>query len=123
MLNDRVASLCLRFGDRSLTVVSAYRLNSRQLTGTGRANRAAAWAVAEAKTWVWAKFVEAMEAINRPRRNSGKPSLFSTNTVYSGGGQLLTSTGDIVGRWKEYFNDLLNSTDTPSIEGAEAGDS
>ena len=51
----------------------------------------------------------------------GKQS--STNTVYSGGGELLTSTGDIVGRWKEYFEDLLNPTDTPSIEEAEAGDS
>ncbi|KAL0169720.1 hypothetical protein M9458_034316, partial [Cirrhinus mrigala] len=39
-----------------------------------------------------------------------------TNTVYSGSGNLLTSTGDIVGRWKEYFEDLLNSVNTPSIE-------
>ena len=51
----------------------------------------------------------------------GKQS--STNTVYSGGGELLTSTGDIVGWWKEYFKDLLNPTDTPSVEEAEAGDS
>ena len=28
-------------------------------------------------------------------------------TVYSGGGELLTSTGDIVERWKEYFEDLM----------------
>ena len=35
----------------------------------------------------------------------------------------MTSTGDIVGRWKEYFEDLLNPIDTPSIEEAEAGDS
>ena len=35
----------------------------------------------------------------------------------------MTSTGDIVGRWKEYFEDLLNATDTPSIEEAEDGDS
>ncbi|MEQ2294044.1 hypothetical protein AMECASPLE_039769, partial [Ameca splendens] len=27
-------------------------------------------------------------------------------TVYSGGGRLLTSTEDIIGRWKEYFEDL-----------------
>ena len=30
---------------------------------------------------------------------------------------------DIVARWKEYLEDLLNPTDTPSIVEAEAGDS
>ncbi|KAI3366212.1 hypothetical protein L3Q82_010069 [Scortum barcoo] len=39
--------------------------------------------------------------IGRPRRDSGKP--------------------DIVGRWKKYFEDLLNPTDLPSNEEAEAG--
>ncbi|KAI3353494.1 hypothetical protein L3Q82_019285 [Scortum barcoo] len=40
------------------------------------------------------------------------------------GGELLTSTGeDIVGRWKKYFEDLLNPTDLPSNEEAEDGDS
>ncbi|XDV17602.1 hypothetical protein PO909_023436 [Leuciscus waleckii] len=43
-----------------------------------------------------------------------------TNAVFSGGGQLLTSTGDVIERWKEYFEDLLNPTDTFSIEEAEA---
>ncbi|KAI3361441.1 hypothetical protein L3Q82_013605 [Scortum barcoo] len=55
--------------------------------------------------------------IDRPRRNSGKPSgaseggssalptLFTVRVV-----ELLTSTGDIVGQWKEYFEDLLNPT-------------
>ncbi|KAK3547561.1 hypothetical protein QTP86_024709 [Hemibagrus guttatus] len=47
----------------------------------------------------------------------------SANTVYSGGGELLALTGDIVGRWKEYFEDLLNPTDTPSVEEPEAKDS
>ncbi|KAI3370427.1 hypothetical protein L3Q82_025187 [Scortum barcoo] len=32
-------------------------------------------------------------------------------------------TEDIVGRWKKYFEDLLNPTDLPSNEEAEAGDS
>ncbi|KAK3557566.1 hypothetical protein QTP70_030495, partial [Hemibagrus guttatus] len=41
----------------------------------------------------------------------------------TGGGELLASTGDIVGRWKEYFEDLLNPTDTPSVEEPEAEDS
>ena len=40
------------------------------------------------------------------------------NTVYSGGDVLLTSTKDVVDRWREYFEDLLNLTDTPSSEEA-----
>ncbi|KAK3528229.1 hypothetical protein QTP86_027680, partial [Hemibagrus guttatus] len=47
----------------------------------------------------------------------------SANTVYSGGGELLALTEDIVGWWKEYFEDLLNPTDTPSVEEPEAEDS
>ncbi|KAK3549447.1 hypothetical protein QTP86_001448 [Hemibagrus guttatus] len=47
----------------------------------------------------------------------------SANTVYSGGGELLASTADIVGRWKENFEDPLNLTDTPSVEEPEAEDS
>ncbi|TWW52971.1 hypothetical protein D4764_0013940, partial [Takifugu flavidus] len=38
----------------------------------------------------------------------------TVNTVYSGDGVLLTSTRDVVDRWKEYFEDLLNPTNTPS---------
>ncbi|KAI3366608.1 hypothetical protein L3Q82_009297, partial [Scortum barcoo] len=38
------------------------------------------------------------------------------------GGELLTSTGDIIGWWKKYFEDLLNPTDLPSNEEGEAGD-
>ncbi|KAI3368061.1 hypothetical protein L3Q82_026879 [Scortum barcoo] len=67
-----------------------------QLTGTGRPSKPAARMVLEAKTRVW----ERVRA----------------------GGELLTSTGDIVGRWKKYFEDLLNPTDLPSSEEAEAGD-
>ncbi|XP_058272777.1 deleted in malignant brain tumors 1 protein-like [Hemibagrus wyckioides] len=39
------------------------------------------------------------------------------------GGDLLTLTGDFVRRWKEYFEDLLNPTDTSFVEEAEAEDS
>ncbi|KAK3566414.1 hypothetical protein QTP86_032266 [Hemibagrus guttatus] len=46
----------------------------------------------------------------------------SAITVYGGSGELLVSTGDIVGRWKEYFEDLLNPTDTPSVEEPETED-
>ncbi|KAI3364591.1 hypothetical protein L3Q82_011370 [Scortum barcoo] len=62
-----------------------------------QAKQAAARTVLEAKTRVWEEFVRV--------------------------GKLLTSTGDIVGRWKKYFEDLLNPTDLPSNEEAEAGDS
>ncbi|KAK3566847.1 hypothetical protein QTP86_004549 [Hemibagrus guttatus] len=87
--------------------------------------------VSEAKTRVWEEFGEAMEKDYRTA--SGKfwqtvrclrrGKQLSANTVYNGGGELLASTGDIVGRWKEYFKDLLNLTVTPSIEEPEAEDS
>ncbi|KAK3575378.1 hypothetical protein QTP86_025782 [Hemibagrus guttatus] len=59
------------------------------------------------------------QTVRRLRR--GKQ--LSANTVYIGGGELLALTGDIVRRWKEYFKDLLNPTDTPSVEEPEAEDS
>ena len=43
----------------------------------------------------------------------------TVNTVYSGDGVLLTSTKDVVDRWRQYFKDLLNPTNTPS--GEEGG--
>ncbi|KAK3560274.1 hypothetical protein QTP86_004203 [Hemibagrus guttatus] len=96
-----------------------------------QAKRTTAMVVSEAKTRVWEEFGEAMEkdyrmasgkfwqTVRRLRR--GKQ--LSANTVYSGGGELLVSTGDIVGWWKEYFEDLLNPTDMPSVEEPEAEDS
>ncbi|TWW67452.1 R2DM Retrovirus-related Pol polyprotein from type II retrotransposable element [Takifugu flavidus] len=39
-----------------------------------------------------------------------------------GDGVLLTSTRDVVDRWKEYFEDLLNPTNTPSSEEVGPGD-
>uniref|UniRef100_A0A3B5Q8Y2 Reverse transcriptase domain-containing protein n=1 Tax=Xiphophorus maculatus TaxID=8083 RepID=A0A3B5Q8Y2_XIPMA len=99
--------------------------------GYRRAKRHAARAVAEAKTRAWEEFGEAMEkdfhtASRRfwstiRRLRGGKRC--STNTVYSGDGVLLTSTRDVVGRWAEYFEDLLNPTNMPSTEEAEPGDS
>ncbi|KAK3530421.1 hypothetical protein QTP86_024466 [Hemibagrus guttatus] len=53
----------------------------------------------------------------------GRGKQLSANTVYSAGRELLASTGDIVGRWKEYFEDLFNPTDTPSVVEPEAEDS
>ena len=95
------------------------------------AKRAAARAVAEAKTRVWEEFGEAMEEDYRSAskrfwqtvRRLRRGKQLSTNTVYSAGGELLTSTGDVVGRWKEYFEDLLNPVVTSSEEEAESGGS
>ncbi len=64
----------------------------------------------------WLASKKFWQTIQHLRRGKRCP----TNTVFSGGGKLLTSTGDIVGRWKEYFEDLLNPTDMSSIEEAEA---
>ncbi|KAI3367252.1 hypothetical protein L3Q82_008304 [Scortum barcoo] len=96
-----------------------------------QAKQAAARTVLEAKTRVWEEFGEAMEEDYRSAskrfwqtvRRLRRGKQYSANTVYSAGGELLTSTEDIVGRWKKYFEDLLNPTDLPSNEEAEAGDS
>ncbi|KAK3532913.1 hypothetical protein QTP70_003674 [Hemibagrus guttatus] len=96
-----------------------------------QAKRTTAVVVSGAKTRVWEEFGEAMEKAYRKtpgkfwqtiwRLRRGKQ--LSANTVYGGGGELLVSTRDIVGWWKEYFEDLLNPTDTPSVEEPEAEDS
>ncbi|KAI3373040.1 hypothetical protein L3Q82_006340 [Scortum barcoo] len=95
-----------------------------QLTGTGRPNKPQPRTVLEAKTRVWEEFGEAMEEDYRSAskrfwqtvRHLRRGKQYFANTIYSTGGELLTSTGDIVGRWKKYFEDLLNPTDLPSNE-------
>ncbi|KAI3362445.1 hypothetical protein L3Q82_012252 [Scortum barcoo] len=85
--------------------------------------QAAARTVLEAKTRVWEEFGEAMEEDYRSAskrfwqtvRRLRRGKQYSANTVYSAGGELLTSTEDIVGRWKKYFEDLLNPTDLPCL--------
>ncbi|KAI3361528.1 hypothetical protein L3Q82_013677 [Scortum barcoo] len=67
-----------------------------------QAKQAAARTVLEAKTRVWEEFGEAMEEDYR-------------------WGAVDLDWGHIVGRWKKYFEDLLNPTDLPSNEEAEAG--
>ena len=42
--------------------------------------------------------------------------------VYSKDGILLTSTEEVIGRWKEYFGDLLNPTQPPSVMETELED-
>ncbi|KAK3563871.1 hypothetical protein QTP86_004810 [Hemibagrus guttatus] len=96
-----------------------------------QAKRTTAVVVSEAKTRVWEEFSEAMEKDYRTAsgkfwqtvRRLRRGKQLSANTVYGGDGELLVSTGDIVGWWKEYFEDLLNPTDMPSVEEPEAGDS
>ena len=69
----------------------------RQQTGIKRCA-----AMAEAKTWVWEEFGEAMENdfwITIRHLRVGKH--YTVNTVYSGHGVLLTSTKD---QWREYFD-------------------
>jgi len=41
-------------------------------------------------------------------RTASKRFWVIVNTVYGGEGALLTSTRDVVSRWGEYFEDLLN---------------
>ncbi|KAK3518703.1 hypothetical protein QTP70_008587 [Hemibagrus guttatus] len=92
-----------------------------------QAKRTAAGVVSEAKTRVWEEFGEAMEKASgkfwQTVQHLRRGKQLSANTVYSGGGELLSSTGDTVRRWKEYFEDLLNRTDMPSVEEPEAKDS
>ncbi|KAK3551381.1 hypothetical protein QTP70_016644 [Hemibagrus guttatus] len=93
-----------------------------------QAKRTTAVVVSEAKTRVWEEFGEAMEKDYRTAsgkfwqtvRRLRRGKQLSANTVYGGDGELLVSTGDTVGRWKEYFEDLLNPTDMPSVEEPEA---
>ncbi|KAI3366815.1 hypothetical protein L3Q82_009228 [Scortum barcoo] len=49
--------------------------------------------------------------------SSTLPTLFTVQV----GGAVDLDWGHIVGRWKKYFEDLLNPTDLPSNEEAEAG--
>ena len=46
-----------------------------------------------------------------------------TQAVYSWGRELMTHTGDIIERWKEHFEELLNLVNTSSVEEAESEDS
>ena len=90
-----------------------------------QAKQSAAVVVTEAKTWTWEEFGETMEndfraaskrfwtTIRRLRR--GKQCI--VNTVYGGDSALLTSTRNVVDRWKEYLEDLLNPTDRPGDSG------
>ena len=92
-----------------------------------QARRAAATAVTEAKQRVWKEFGAAMEKDFRsaPKcfwktvRHLRRGKRGTIQAVYSKDGTLLTSTEEVIGRWKEHFEELLNPTNTPSIVEAE----
>ncbi|TWW78062.1 R2DM Retrovirus-related Pol polyprotein from type II retrotransposable element [Takifugu flavidus] len=94
------------------------------------AKRVAAATVAEAKTRAWEEFGEAMEEDFRsaPRRfwqtvrrlRGGRRQL--AHTVLGVRGELLTSPGAIIRQWKEYFEELLNPTNTYPRGGTESDD-
>ncbi|XP_008277681.1 glycerol-3-phosphate transporter [Stegastes partitus] len=62
-------------------------------------------------------------ACGTPEAADRRGKQLSTNTVYTVGGDLLTSTEEVVGLWKEYFKGLLNPAVTSSEEEAETVDS
>ncbi|KAJ3609735.1 hypothetical protein NHX12_024246 [Muraenolepis orangiensis] len=53
------------------------------------------------------RFWQTIRCLRRGKRGS-------IQAVYSKGGTLLTSTEEVIGRWKEHFVELLNPT-TPSM--------
>ncbi|GAA6111505.1 uncharacterized protein LOC111191400, partial [Tachysurus ichikawai] len=62
----------------------------------------------------WSASKKFWQTVRRLRKGKQCPA----HTVFSGSGNLLTLTGDILGRWKEYFEDLLNPTDMSSTDEA-----
>ncbi|XP_066535190.1 ecto-ADP-ribosyltransferase 5-like [Hoplias malabaricus] len=89
------------------------------------AKKAAAVAVAEAKSGAWKEFGEAMEndfraaskrfwkTLRQLRRGRGD----TVQAVLSKDGETLNSTERIVVRWKEHFEELLNPRDMPPVQG------
>lgn len=74
-------------------------------------------AVPETETRVWEEFGEAMEDCPEPQEGEAVPC---QHCLQCGRGAV-ASTGDTVWRWKVKFEDLLNPTDMPYIEEAQAG--
>ncbi|KAI3377397.1 hypothetical protein L3Q82_008587, partial [Scortum barcoo] len=104
-----------------------------ELTGTSRPSKPQPGTVLEAKTRVWEEFGEAMDGgglsvgleeilANRPAPQKGE-AVLCQHCLQCGWGAVDLELEDIVGRWKKYFEDLLNPTDLPSNEEAEDGDS
>ena len=106
------------------------RRTPETVAGYRQARRRAAAAVTEAKQRVWEKFGEDMEKDFRaaPKcfwktiRHLRRGKQGSIQAVYSKDGTLLTSTEEVVGRWKEHFEDLLNPINPSSTTEAELED-
>ncbi|TWW61106.1 hypothetical protein D4764_05G0011960 [Takifugu flavidus] len=104
----------------SLEAADRYRL----------AKQVAAATVTEAKPRAWEEFGEAMEEDfqSAPRRfwqtvqrlRGSRRQL--AHTVLGVRGELLTSPGEIIQRWKEYFQELLYPTNTYPQGGTESDD-
>ncbi|XP_070689082.1 paralemmin 1a [Pempheris klunzingeri] len=74
--------------------------------------------------WWTPAFEEAMEKDFRVASRKFRQSIHWLRKGKQGrGGKLLTPTEDIVGRWKEHFEELVNPTNTSSVEEAESEDS
>ena len=92
-----------------------------------QARGSAAAAVTEAKQRVWERFGEDMEKDFRsaPKcfwktiRHLRRGKQGNIQAVYSRDGTLLTSTEEVIGHWKEHFEELLNPTVPSSM--IEAG--
>ncbi|TWW57306.1 hypothetical protein D4764_07G0000250 [Takifugu flavidus] len=94
------------------------------------AKQVAAATVTEANSWAWEEFGEVMEEDFRsaPRRfwqtvrrlRGGRRQL--AHTVLGVRGELLTSPGAIIRGWKEYFQELINPTNTYPQGGTESDD-
>ncbi|KAK3567193.1 hypothetical protein QTP86_012463 [Hemibagrus guttatus] len=109
----------------SSSIVEAAIQSCGRSPEAAEAYRQAKQAAARAKTRVWEESMEkdyrtASGKFWQPVRRLRRGKQLSTITVYGEGGELLASTGDIVGWWKQYFKDLLNPTDTPFVEEPEA---
>ncbi|KAK3550607.1 hypothetical protein QTP70_000697 [Hemibagrus guttatus] len=121
----------------SSSIVDAdIRSRGRKVSGAGRGgNPRTQWWTLEVRdavklkkesyrAWLAWGTPEAAEAYRQAKRTAARVvSEAKTRVWEDGGGELLASTGDVVGRWKEYFEDLLNPYDTPSVEEPEAKDS
>ena len=75
---------------------------------------------------MWEEFDKAMEKDFRaaPKRfwKIRREKRGTIQAVYSKDGTLFTSTEEVLGWWKEYFGDLLNPTQPPSVMETELED-
>lgn len=71
--------------------------------------------VVDAKTKVWYEFRQTIQPLRK-----GKQCL--AQAVFNSGGELQSLTEDIVGQWKEHFEELFNLINMSSSKEAESED-